>query len=108
IALGVLAAGGALTERGLDDVLVVGELSLDGGIQAARGVLPAVVAAHRGGIRRVIVPTANAAEAAIVPDAAVVAVDTLDQVVAAIRDPASVTAWTPPVVDTASGATAGP
>jgi len=108
IALGVLAAGGALTGRVLDDVLVVGELSLDGGIQAARGVLPAVVAAHRGGIRRVIVPTANAAEAAIVPDAAVVAVDTLDQVVAAIRDPASVTAWTPPVVDTASGATAGP
>ena len=88
IALGVLAAGGALTGRVLDDVLVVGELSLDGGIQAARGVLPAVVAAHRGGIRRVIVPTANAAEAAIVPDAAVVAVDTLDQVVAAIRDPA--------------------
>ena len=95
IALGVLAAGGVLTERSLDDCLVVGELSLDGGIQPARGVLPAVIAARRAGLRRVILPTANAAEAAIVPDTAIVAVDTLDHVVAALRDPEKAPCWTP-------------
>jgi magnesium chelatase family protein len=95
IALGVLAAGGVLTERSLDDCLVVGELSLDGGIQPARGVLPAVIAARRAGLRRVILPTANAAEAAIVPDTAIVAVDTLDHVVAALRNPEKAPHWTP-------------
>ena len=84
IALGILAAGGVVPTRSLDDCLVVGELSLDGGIQPTRGVLPAMVAARRAGLRRVILPTANAAEAAIVPDAAIVAVDTLDHVVTGV------------------------
>ena len=48
-----------------------------------------MVAARRAGLHRVILPTANAAEAAIVPDAAIVAVDTLDHVVTALRDPAA-------------------
>ena len=39
-------------ERGLDDVLVVGELSLDGGVQPARGVLPIAAAARRAGSAR--------------------------------------------------------
>jgi magnesium chelatase family protein len=47
IALGVLAAGGVVPARSLEDCLVVGELSLDGGIQPTRGVLPAMVAAPR-------------------------------------------------------------
>jgi magnesium chelatase family protein len=55
-----------------------------------------------------MVPSANAAEAAIVPEAAVVAVDTLDQVVAAIRDPASVAPWTPDAVDAPVQADGGP
>ena len=95
IALGILAAGGVVPGRSLDDCLVVGELSLDGGIQPTRGVLPAMVAARRAGLHRVILPTANAAEAAIVPDAAIVAVDTLNHVVTALRDPAAVPPWTP-------------
>src|SRR5688572_16545367 len=102
IAVGVLAAGGVVPGRSLDDCLVVGELSLDGGIQPTRGVLPAMVAARRAGLRRVILPTANAAEAAIVPDAAIVAVDTLDHVVAALRDPAAIQPWTPADSATAS------
>jgi magnesium chelatase family protein len=95
IAVGLLAAGGVVPGRSLDDCLVVGELSLDGGIQPTRGVLPAMVAARRAGLRRVILPTANAAEAAIVPDTAIVAVDALYHVVAALRDPAAVPPWTP-------------
>src|SRR3954463_11409782 len=60
IAVGVLAAAGILPERSLEDCLVVGELSLDGGIQPTRGVLPAVVAARRAGLSRVVLPSANA------------------------------------------------
>src|SRR5262249_54469452 len=45
IALAVLAASGVITRRDVTDVLILGELSLDGGIQAARGVLPAAVTA---------------------------------------------------------------
>ncbi len=106
IAVGVLAAGGVVPGRGLDDCLVVGELSLDGGIQPTRGVLPAMVAARRAGLRRVILPTANAAEAAIVPDTEIVAVDSLYHVVAALTDPAAVRAWRP--VDGAAPAVAPP
>src|SRR5262245_64087478 len=40
IALGLLAASGVIERRDVNDVLILGELSLDGGIQAARGVLP--------------------------------------------------------------------
>src|SRR5215217_367194 len=47
IALGILAASGVVARRDVDDVLILGELSLDGGIQAARGVLPIAVAARR-------------------------------------------------------------
>src|SRR3954468_14500279 len=49
IALGILAAQGNVERREIDDVLILGELSLDGSIQAARGVLPIVGAAARGG-----------------------------------------------------------
>ncbi len=95
IAVGVLAAAGVVPGRSLDDCLVVGELSLDGGIQPTRGVLPAMVAARRAGLRRVILPTANAAEAAIVPDTSIVAVEALHHVVVALRDPAAAPTWTP-------------
>lgn len=95
IAVGVLAAGGVVPGRSLDDCLVVGELSLDGGIQPTRGVLPAMVAARRAGLRRVILPTANAAEAAIVPGTAIIAVEALHQVVMALRDPSAVAEWSP-------------
>src|SRR5574339_346709 len=47
IALGVLAAAGVVARRDVHDVLILGELSLDGAIQPARGVLPIAVAARR-------------------------------------------------------------
>jgi len=47
IALGLLATTGELKRRAIDDTLVVGELSLDGGINATRGVLPIAVAAKQ-------------------------------------------------------------
>jgi magnesium chelatase family protein len=95
IALGLLAAGGLLPVRALDDCVVIGELSLDGRIQPTRGVLPAMVAARRAGVRRVLLPPANAAEAAIVGDVEVLAVETLEHAVSVLRRPESARAWTP-------------
>ena len=59
IALGILAATGDVRRRDVDDVLVLGELSLDGGIQAARGVLPIAAAARRRHFRGLLLPAAN-------------------------------------------------
>ena len=66
IALGVLAASGVISRRDVDDVLILGELSLDGGIQAARGVLPIAAAARRRRFRGLLLPLPNSAEAAVV------------------------------------------
>ena len=56
IALGVLAASGLVTRRQVDDTLLVGELSLDGAIQPARGVLPIAAAARRDGVAGLLLP----------------------------------------------------
>jgi magnesium chelatase family protein len=87
IAIGILAAVGGLVPRVLGDVLLLGELSLDGCIQPIRGVLPAVVAASRHDIRSVLLAEANAAEAAIVPGARILAARTISEAVDLLRDP---------------------
>src|SRR6185503_16372983 len=66
IALGVLAAAGQVVRRDVADVLLLGELSLDGGIQAARGVLPIAAAARQHRFRGMLLPHPNRAEAAVV------------------------------------------
>src|SRR5712671_3276102 len=54
IALGVLAAQGIVRTRSIPDIVVLGELSLDGTIQATRGVLPIAASAAREGRTRVL------------------------------------------------------
>jgi magnesium chelatase family protein len=49
IALGILAAQGIVERRLINDLVILGELSLDGAIQPARGVLPVAAAARRDG-----------------------------------------------------------
>ena len=66
IALGILAAQGVVERRHIADVVLLGELSLDGSIQPARGVLPIAAAARREGCRAILLPVANASEAAVV------------------------------------------
>jgi magnesium chelatase family protein len=87
IALGLLASTGPLTRRAADDTLVLGELSLDGGINGIRGVLPIAVAARRLGLRRVILPPQNAAEACVVAGLEVCTVRSLVDAVRALNDP---------------------
>jgi magnesium chelatase family protein len=85
LAVGVLAAAGAVPAEHLDEVVLLGELGLDGQLRATRGVLPAVIAAARTGIRRVVVPAANLAEATLVPDLDVRGVAELADLLAFLR-----------------------
>ena len=67
IAVAILSAADAIPAAALEGVAFLGELGLDGQIRPVRGVLPAMAAAAASGFRRVAVPHANAAEAALVP-----------------------------------------
>src|SRR6478672_9516416 len=87
IALGVLAATGVVTRRNVDDVLVLGELSLDGGIHSARGVLPIAAAARRERFDGLLLPSPNRAEAAVVEGLQLYPVRSLDDAVMALNDP---------------------
>jgi len=86
IALAVLAACGDLDQRSLSDTLVIGELTLTGGLRSVPGVLPMVMAASRRGFDRVIVPEPQAREAAMVPGMTVFGMRSLAQVRAELRD----------------------
>jgi magnesium chelatase family protein len=82
LAAAVLAAAGAVRRRSVDRLVLLGELGLDGSVRAIRGVLPAVLAAARAGHRQVVVPAANAEEAALVDSVEVLPVATLGDLVA--------------------------
>ena len=64
LALGILAANGAIDPQSLNDYEFIGELALTGELRAIDGVLPAALAAKQAG-RRMIVPVGNAAEAGL-------------------------------------------
>ncbi|ACZ30207.1 Mg chelatase, subunit ChlI [Xylanimonas cellulosilytica DSM 15894] len=81
IAVAVLAGSGEIPAAGLDRVVHVGELGLDGRLQPVRGVLPMVAAAVASGFRDVVVPTADVAEASLVPGVRVRGATTLADVV---------------------------
>jgi magnesium chelatase family protein len=87
IALGVLAAAGVMVRRDVRDVLILGELSLDGGIQAARGVLPVAIAARRQKVAGLLLPAANLPEAAVVEGLHFFPVGSLNDAVSALNDP---------------------
>lgn len=82
IALGVLAASGQISLDRLGDYAVVGELALDGSMRPVKGVLSmAIAAAKLKGLCGLVVPSANAGEAAVVEGLEVIAVDSLTQAV---------------------------
>jgi len=91
IALGLLAASGPLTRRAIADTIVLGELSLDGGINAIRGVLPIAVASRASGARRLLLPPSNAAEASVIEGLEVCTVRSLAEAVEALNHPDAVT-----------------
>ncbi len=81
IALGVLVAARQLDAGPVGRLLFGGELSLDGALRPIKGVLPLAMAARGGGFEGVMVPAANAAEAALVEGLKVLPVATLREAV---------------------------
>ena len=71
LALGLIAAAGILPPSAADGFFIAGELSLAGEVKAVPGVLPLAILAQKEGARGLIVPLANAAEAAVVEGLAV-------------------------------------
>ena len=80
-AVGLLAADGELAAAPLADLLLVGELALDGTVRAVAGVLPMMLTARARGLRAAVVPADNAAEAALVSGLRVYPVRTLPEAV---------------------------
>lgn len=79
IALGILAASEQIPLSILTDVLVIGELSLDGSVRHVRGVLPMAAMALDKGFQRVFVPQVDATEAALIPGLEVIPIQDLAQ-----------------------------
>ena len=85
LALGILSAAGELGDAGFERMCVVGELGLDGSVRPVRGVLPIAARCREEGIRTLLCPPANAAEAAVVDGLEVIAVQQLGAAVGHLR-----------------------
>ena len=81
ISIALLAAYGYIPQDVLQDVLIIGELSLNGDIRGVRGILPVVDYAGKMNIKKVILPYGNRKEAAVVPNVEIFGAKTLSQVV---------------------------
>ncbi|MGW4494540.1 YifB family Mg chelatase-like AAA ATPase [Streptomyces sp. NPDC004376] len=86
VACAILGAAERIDPRVLADVVMIGELGLDGRVRPVRGILPAVLAAADAGYQQVVVPECAAAEAALVPGVSVLGVRTLRQLIAVLAD----------------------
>src|SRR5436190_17673195 len=87
MALGILGAYGALNKKDIPEYVMVGELSLDGGVRGVRGALPIAISARSKKISNLIVPEVNAQEAAVVSGVNVYPVKSLLDVVRLINSP---------------------
>jgi magnesium chelatase family protein len=85
IALAVLAGSDMLPSRNLANVGVVGELSLDGTLRGVRGALSIAEGARRQGLARLVLPSANAREAAVIDDVGVYGMGNLREAVEFVR-----------------------
>src|SRR6056297_2060135 len=81
LAIGVLAASEQIKSDQLENYVLMGELSLDGGLQPIKGVLPIAVQARKEGFKGLILPKENANEAAVVNDIDVYGVENIKEVI---------------------------
>lgn len=81
MAIGILAASGQINSNKLQDYLILGELSLDGGLQPIKGALSIAVQARKEGFKGIILPASNAREAAIVDNLEVYGLSNITEVI---------------------------
>jgi magnesium chelatase family protein len=81
LAIGILAASGQIPDTMLCNSIIMGELSLDGGILPIKGALPIAIQARSEGFKKIILPMENAREAAIVSDIEVYGAENVLQVI---------------------------
>lgn len=86
IATGILAASGQIPGEHLSDYLIMGELSLDGSILPIKGALPIAIQALKDGFKSMILPVANAREAAIVKDISVYGLSHISELVSLFNE----------------------
>lgn len=86
VAVAVLGAAERIDPRQIADLVLIGELGLDGRVRPVRGVLPAVLAAAEAGYEQVVVPEQTAGEASLVPGISVLGVRSLRQLIAVLAD----------------------
>lgn len=89
IAIGWLAATAQIPQEHLGDYVMMGELSLDGTLQPIKGALPIAIQARAEKFKGLILPKANAREAALVNNLDVYGVENLKEVVGFFKDPKS-------------------
>lgn len=81
LAIGMLAGSEIVKTRQLADYMIIGELSLDGSLQPIRGALPIALTARKEGFQGLILPVANAEEAAVVDGLDVYGLNNISEVV---------------------------
>lgn len=97
IAIGILAASDMIKSEKVGKYIIMGELSLDGGLQPLRGVLPIAIKAREEGFQGIILPKQNANEAAIVNNLEVYGIENIKEVIDFFNEEITLT---PTVVDT--------
>lgn len=86
VAIGILSALGYFPEKVLKDVLIIGELSLDGSVNKVNGILPIVYSAKKKGFKSFIVPKDNAREGAVIEGAKIYGISNLNEAVSLLTE----------------------
>ena len=94
IAIGILGATGQILRDRFDDVVMIGELALDGQIRPVQGLLPMAIHASEGKARKFIVPVENAKEAAMAQGLEVIPVKSITDTVAYLEGSLSIEPFT--------------
>ena len=81
IAVGILLANGDIDNQDTGDMVIIGELALDGTVNSVQGALPMLISMRDLNVKKCIVPDANKKECAIVEDIEIIPVKNLREVV---------------------------
>lgn len=86
LAVGIMAASGQIKADAIEQYVIMGELSLDGGMKSVKGALPIALKAKEAGYKGLIIPHQNAREAAVVSGIEVYGVQDITEVITFLND----------------------